>query len=599
MTVLGLYRVVPKPLRLLLTSWLPPEYRSRIALFLSHDGVGRKLRDRLAAARFAHRHAVLLAAGGRRVVKDHRVLVVATVSAAATPLEVRARNRDAVTAVLDRISVPYFMVRGGTNLRSVVGVPAKHRDDVLRELHVAWPGEGFYLRVGRRRARPTLSDSPTWLRHAEEAALLQVFRPVCDPGGTLVLGRSFCCELEFWSADPDNTGQLAAPRRNPITAHVREDTPLAAASDFVFSAMVPALESPSVPSREEFATPHIEDVAFPIDAVYTWVDGSDPEWLDRKLAALGAFGSGQELNELAANESRYVNRDELRYSLRSLHCYAPWIRHIYLVTDDQLPPWLDPNHPRLKQVSHREIFGDAGRLPTFNSHAIETRLHRIPGLAEHFLYLNDDVFFGRPLVPQNFFHGNGLSKFFLSRKQVDTGLPTADDPPVLAAGKNNRALLKQSHGRVFTQKLKHVPHPQRLSSLQELAERFPREFEATARHQFRHPGDISVPAALQHYWSYVTGRAVPGSIRYVYSDLSDPATPVRLAHLLRDRGFDTFCLNDHDSDERRLERQARMLAEFLGRYFPMRSPFELPDELSRPRSAAGATALWREWVSAR
>ena len=71
-------------------------------------------------------------------------------------------------------------------------------------------------------------------------------------------------------------------------------------------------------------------------------------------------------------------------------------------------------------VPHREIFGDTGRLPTFNSQAIESRLHRIPGLAEHFLYLNDDVFLGRPVPPEMFFTPGGLTRFFPSTALVDS-----------------------------------------------------------------------------------------------------------------------------------------------------------------------------------
>src|SRR5699024_8851373 len=140
---------------------------------------------------------------------------------------------------------------------------------------------------------------------------------------------------------------------------------------------------------------------------------------------------------------------------------------------------------------------------------------------------------------------------------------------------NNRDLVAQARSLTLTQKMKHVPHAQRLSVLHELEQRFPEEFAATAGHQFRHPGDISIPSSLQHYWSYVTGRAVPDSIRYVYSDLSDPATPTRLTKLLHRRNFDTFCLNDHDSDEHSLATQQDMLTEFLDRYFPIPSPYEL------------------------
>src|SRR5699024_11177654 len=126
---------------------------------------------------------------------------------------------------------------------------------------------------------------------------------------------------------------------------------------------------------------------FPIDAVYTWVDDADQAWRERRAAAAGEDPP----SPLAGGSIRFRNRDELRYSLRSLFAYAPWIRNVYVVTDAQRPSWLDDD-PRITVVDHRELFPDDSVLPFFNSHAIESVLHRIPGLAEHFLYLNDDVF---------------------------------------------------------------------------------------------------------------------------------------------------------------------------------------------------------------
>ena len=80
--------------------------------------------------------------------------------------------------------------------------------------------------------------------------------------------------------------------------------------------------------------------------------------------------------------------------MRSLHQQAPWIRHIYIVTDQQVPPWLDRTHAKVTVVDHRELFSAAEAvhfLPTFNSHVIESVIHRIPGLSEYFLSLNNDV----------------------------------------------------------------------------------------------------------------------------------------------------------------------------------------------------------------
>src|SRR5690606_22555529 len=79
----------------------------------------------------------------------------------------------------------------------------------------------------------------------------------------------------------------------------------------------------------------LDKVRFPIDVVYTWVDGNDRAWNEKRLAR--AAEQGINLHRVANSQARYINRDELCYSLRSLYYYAPWIRNIYLVTDDQVP----------------------------------------------------------------------------------------------------------------------------------------------------------------------------------------------------------------------------------------------------------------------
>lgn len=136
-----------------------------------------------------------------------------------------------------------------------------------------------------------------------------------------------------------------------------------------------------------------------IDIVYMWVDGNDPVWLKKKNKYLGkAEGQNEELSGIC----RYEQHDELLYSLRSVSCYAPWIRYIYIVTDGQVPVWLNTDHPKLKIIDHKEIIEER-YLPLFNSTAIELNLARIPGLSEYFLLANDDTYFGRPVSPSFFF----------------------------------------------------------------------------------------------------------------------------------------------------------------------------------------------------
>lgn len=267
-------------------------------------------------------------------------------------------------------------------------------------------------------------------------------------------------------------------------------------------------------------------------------------------------------------------RDELKYSLRSVEMYANWVNRIYIVTDGQRPGWLTDVGERVKVIDHADIFQDTSVLPVFNSHAIESQLHRIEGLSERYLYMNDDIFFGRPVSPELFFEGNGISKFFLSRALIDIDQPSLDDLPVTAAAKNNRDLIAQGAGVMVSNKFKHTPHPQSRSLLEELERAHPEEFRQVSARRFRHPRDISVASSLHHYAAYVTRRAVRGDIDYMYQDVSDVRTVLMFNELLRSRRYDVFCLNDTDSSPASLARQAELMGRFLGAYFPLPSKFE-------------------------
>ena len=110
---------------------------------------------------------------------------------------------------------------------------------------------------------------------------------------------------------------------------------------------------------------------------------------------------------------------QLKYALRSLEKYAPWINHIYLVTNGQSPPvWLDINNADLTVIHHDQFFRNLSHLPTFASPAIEANLHLIPGLAEKFLYFNDDLALVSQVCPSDFITKDGAYKSYFSYEVV-------------------------------------------------------------------------------------------------------------------------------------------------------------------------------------
>ncbi|KAG1953343.1 N-acetylglucosamine-1-phosphotransferase subunits alpha/beta [Pimephales promelas] len=112
--------------------------------------------------------------------------------------------------------------------------------------------------------------------------------------------------------------------------------------------------------------------------------------------------------------SRFEDNEELRYSLRSIEKHAPWVRHIFIVTNGQIPSWLNLDNPRISVVTHQDIFHNQSHLPTFSSPAIETHIHRIPGLSQKFIYLNDDVMFGKDVWPDDFYSHSKGQKVYLT-----------------------------------------------------------------------------------------------------------------------------------------------------------------------------------------
>jgi hypothetical protein len=149
----------------------------------------------------------------------------------------------------------------------------------------------------------------------------------------------------------------------------------------------------------------------PIDAVITWVDGNDQGHLEKMEPYLEASVRGR---MPGAHSTRFASVNEIRYCVMSVLKFAPFVRSIFIVTDDQ-DPGLDEDirtffpekEGSVRIVNHREIFRDYEQyLPTFSSRTIENMIWRISGLADNFIYFNDDTFLIREMRPEDWFINN-------------------------------------------------------------------------------------------------------------------------------------------------------------------------------------------------
>lgn len=306
-----------------------------------------------------------------------------------------------------------------------------------------------------------------------------------------------------------------------------------------------------------------------IDLVYLWVNGNDPKWLAKRNACVGGFTTAE-----GNCKGRYVDNDELKFSLRSIEKYAPWIHKIYIVTDNQIPEWLDTSNPKIQIVDHTEIMPDEC-LPCFNSVVIEHHLHRIPGLSEHFLYANDDMYINKPVTPETFFDKDNLPIIRLNRRpfrkwtlKYRTKILKRELGNYVRTIHNAALLVEKKYGIYFNGKTHHNIDAYLKSSYQHTREVFDAEISATMTNHVRSSNDIQ-----RNIYSYVALAEKHGHLCYVTRH-----TSYRI-HIHNKKLYEKFekydpilfCMNDsqHATDEDR----ERSIA-FLRKRFPDKSKFE-------------------------
>jgi len=509
--------------------------------------------------------------------RDDVVLVggIPHIVAELTPEQAETADLLHLAAVLESAGVEPILVRRSSG-RPALAVDADDRKRVIGALRADAGSEPWIVhRGGRARVFGAGTNNP--LGRSESATL---YRPRVTPSRTFRLGAAHGIRLEFWRWDGP---VVTAPHANAVTRRV------IAADDISFETI--ERHGRTWRTIADMFTPGPSEFTEDVDIVFSWVDGSSSEFQRERARRMSRYvvGDGDE------HSARYRHLDEIRFALRSVHQYAPWIRRIFIATDSPAPWWLT-EHPKVTIVRSEEFFADQAALPTHNSHAVEAQLHRIDGLAEHFLYANDDMFFGRPVRPELFFTAAGISRFVESRVRIGIGSTDPDRSGHDNAARVNRALLEDRFGRVIARDLEHCAAPLRRSVMYELEETFPEDFARTAAATFRSATDISVTNSLYHYYALMTGRAVTTReprTRYIQTTLQPGIA--QMERLLARRDVDMFCLNDGSRPEVPEALRERVLRDTLEGYFPIRAPWEVspagealsgsPEEAS---SAAGS-----------
>lgn len=286
-----------------------------------------------------------------------------------------------------------------------------------------------------------------------------------------------------------------------------------------------------------------------IDAVITWVDGADPAHRAKRLHYLDSS-----VHTDAQSHTRFASLGEIRFTVLSLLHFCPFLRRIHVVTDAQHPAILDPlleQNEKVCIVDHREAFGDhADLLPVFSSRSIETMIHRIPGLAECFIYLNDDIFVGRPMQPNDYFDGEipilrgTLRRFPNPALQWLKSKFRRDRPGYGAAQRAAARLVGRGDTYLLSE---HQPHPMRRSTLATYYAGDAERLRAQAGHRFRKAAQVS-PIGLTHHLEIAAGARTepPHDVGYVRPGRPTGTALIHTMERLNANAFSSFCVQSLD-----------------------------------------------------
>ena len=325
-----------------------------------------------------------------------------------------------------------------------------------------------------------------------------------------------------------------------------------------------------------------------IDLVIPWVDGGDPAWLKEKEQY-----SGKCIGDKRAN--RFRDWDNMQYLFRGIEKNLPWIRKIHFVTWGHLPPWLNTSNPKLHIVRHEDYIPKEC-LPTFNSIAIEMNMHRIPGLADHFIFANDDTFFIRPIKEEEFFKDGLPCDCPLERVHVfkKGGIDhiVANDLEILNDHFSKTETIHKYRKKWFSLRYKkyilkniymlpvkqfpgfvnpHLPNAFLKSTFEEVWEKEKDLMEQTISHKFRNNADVN--QWLMRYWQFAKGDFYPGNVLFGKCYSIGPHDS-QIADAIKNGSYKILCLSD-DSVDLEFEKEKEFIKTQLDSILPEKSSYEL------------------------
>jgi len=327
-----------------------------------------------------------------------------------------------------------------------------------------------------------------------------------------------------------------------------------------------------------------------IDFVILWVNPNDFKWQIEK----SKFSSTSSDD---VGIVRYQDWDNLVYWFRAVEKYAPWVRKIHLVTCGQIPIWLDLDNPKIHLVKHADYMPQDA-LPVFNSSAIEIGIHRIPELAEKFVFFNDDMILTDYILPDYYFKDNipvDLPGFIASPRKVDNNIFSSlmiNNNNIIRKYFSKKDILsgrltwwfRPTYGKIFIRNVIYslkkdfpgfiIPHlstPYLKSDFEKVWEKEKDILAETQYHRFRNEKDVT--HFLIRNWRMCEGCFYPDNAKGKYFSINDVNDAIKAAHAILHNKYSEICFNETCSGDE-FENSKSIINAALHEQLPQKCMFE-------------------------
>ncbi len=307
---------------------------------------------------------------------------------------------------------------------------------------------------------------------------------------------------------------------------------------------------------------------YPIDIVVPWVDPTDTKWQQSKAEWSNKEGRTTVTDN---SENRYRDWDTLKYLFRGIDKFAPWVRTVHFITCGHLPYWMNADASRLHIVKHSDYL-EQRYLPTFSSHTIELNMNKIDGLAEHFIYFNDDILILQDTKPSDYFVKGLPRDYAILNPAISSHRYSVLDTAItdieiindhfnknkvifqnlfkwfnIRYGLNNfKTLLLMPWPRFSHMYGRHLCNSFLKSTFDEIWEKEFDVLDSTSLHKFRTRRDVN--QWLMREWQIAKGRFRPISPNYgkYYRIQNDNS---QLLEAIQRRKYRIICANDNGDEE--------------------------------------------------